>query len=299
MTKGARLVQLAREAAGGAYVFATSGQTCTPALRRKQAASKSAYADNIYKYCPVLSGKQSACDGCQWNGRAADDCRGLVYRLMKAAGMSVSSVGSNSQWNDEDAWSAKCVIADMPPGQPCIVFHQSGSIMNHVGICLGDGYEVDARGHQKGTVHKPLSEYPWTHYALPVGINDEYIPADTRPTLRNGSKGEDVRELQRILRGLGYTLEIDGKFGPITTQCVKSFQGSNGLKVDGIVGPLTWAALQRTENDEDGEDKPVDDADEPSEPSDESSATNTLTIEERLTRLEQAVFGQEGDVSNG
>lgn len=72
---------------------------------------------------------------------------------------------------------------------------------------------------------------------------DEPPVTEPRATIRQGSKGEDVRELQRILRSLGYTLEIDGKFGPITVQCVKSFQGSNGLKVDGIVGPLTWSAL--------------------------------------------------------
>ena len=68
-------------------------------------------------------------------------------------------------------------------------------------------------------------------------------PAEIRRTLRSGSKGDDVRTLQRTLRSLGYTLEIDGKFGPITVQCVKSFQGTAGLSRDGVVGPMTWAAL--------------------------------------------------------
>lgn len=66
---------------------------------------------------------------------------------------------------------------------------------------------------------------------------------ETRATLRTGSKGESVRDLQRTLRSLGYTLEIDGKFGPITAQCVKSFQGTAGLTRDSVVGPMTWAAL--------------------------------------------------------
>jgi peptidoglycan hydrolase-like protein with peptidoglycan-binding domain len=35
----------------------------------------------------------------------------------------------------------------------------------------------------------------------------------------------------------------DGKFGPITLRAVESFQASHGLVVDGIVGPVTRAAL--------------------------------------------------------
>jgi peptidoglycan hydrolase-like protein with peptidoglycan-binding domain len=36
---------------------------------------------------------------------------------------------------------------------------------------------------------------------------------------------------------------VDGAFGPLTEAAVKEFQQGAGLTVDGIVGPLTWAAL--------------------------------------------------------
>ncbi len=65
-----------------------------------------------------------------------------------------------------------------------------------------------------------------------------------QPTIAQGAGGDAVRRLQRALRrtpDLG--LEVDGDFGPATEQRVKSFQQSRGLAVDGIVGPLTWAAL--------------------------------------------------------
>jgi len=68
------------------------------------------------------------------------------------------------------------------------------------------------------------------------------LPVDA--LLRRGDRGEDVKVLQRMLRSLDYALEIDGVFGRITLECVKSFQGTSGLKRDGIVGPLTWGKLQ-------------------------------------------------------
>jgi len=62
-------------------------------------------------------------------------------------------------------------------------------------------------------------------------------------TIRNGSKGDDVRTLQSKLNELGYSLTVDGAFGPKTEASVKQYQQSKGLDVDGIVGPKTWAAL--------------------------------------------------------
>lgn len=65
-------------------------------------------------------------------------------------------------------------------------------------------------------------------------------PSEPRPTLRNGSRGELVRDLQRAI---GVT--PDGIFGNNTEAAVKSFQRENGLSADGIVGPLTWAKLEQ------------------------------------------------------
>ena len=67
--------------------------------------------------------------------------------------------------------------------------------------------------------------------------------------LKKGSKGEQVKTVQRILRmrgwedGNGKALEIDGSFGPATEYAVKSFQKGKGIGVDGIVGEKTWNKL--------------------------------------------------------
>jgi peptidoglycan/xylan/chitin deacetylase (PgdA/CDA1 family)/lysozyme family protein len=71
-------------------------------------------------------------------------------------------------------------------------------------------------------------------------------PSPTHKTLRRGSTGSEVKELQEILIKLGYAPgPIDGRFGPSTEKAVKAFQANNNLVVDGIVGPKTWAAIDK------------------------------------------------------
>jgi putative chitinase len=56
--------------------------------------------------------------------------------------------------------------------------------------------------------------------------------------LKLGSTGEDVVKLQNKLG-----VDPIGKFGPKTEAAVKSWQSSNGLTADGIVGDGTWSKL--------------------------------------------------------
>lgn len=50
-------------------------------------------------------------------------------------------------------------------------------------------------------------------------------------------------EVQSKLAGYGYTVAVDGWYGPQTTRAVTSWQRSNGLVPDGIAGPITQASL--------------------------------------------------------
>jgi N-acetylmuramoyl-L-alanine amidase len=63
--------------------------------------------------------------------------------------------------------------------------------------------------------------------------------------LRPGSRGEAVRDLQLRLGALGHEIprvEV-GQYGPATEQVVRTFQEARGLRVDGLCGPQTWAAV--------------------------------------------------------
>jgi peptidoglycan hydrolase-like protein with peptidoglycan-binding domain len=87
-----------------------------------------------------------------------------------------------------------------------------------------------------------------TWAALEGGGGSQPAPTPTpsgssRPTLRQGARGPDVEYLQGRLDELGYNLTVDGIFGPMTASSVRAFQQANGLSVDGVVGPDTWAAL--------------------------------------------------------
>lgn len=61
--------------------------------------------------------------------------------------------------------------------------------------------------------------------------------------VRAGSKGPQVREVQNLLKLLGYNLNVDGDFGKSTQDAVKEFQIANGLEADGVVGPRTYEKL--------------------------------------------------------
>lgn len=68
-------------------------------------------------------------------------------------------------------------------------------------------------------------------------------PAYPGTVLRQGSKGANVRTMQQRLSDLGYSLGVDGNFGPGTRNAVIAFQRDKNLGSDGAVGPATWAAL--------------------------------------------------------
>ncbi|MBQ8655331.1 MAG: peptidoglycan-binding protein, partial [Clostridia bacterium] len=62
-------------------------------------------------------------------------------------------------------------------------------------------------------------------------------------TLRKGSTGKAVQQLQNALVDLGYTVNTNGTYTSETATAVKAFQKANGLSVDGLAGSATYAKL--------------------------------------------------------
>lgn len=63
------------------------------------------------------------------------------------------------------------------------------------------------------------------------------------PTIKKGAKGGITKLVQERLVSVGFSLNVDGDFGPTTKEKVKKFQKNRGLTEDGIVGPNTWDYL--------------------------------------------------------
>lgn len=73
--------------------------------------------------------------------------------------------------------------------------------------------------------------------------------------LRPGDKNAQVKTMQALLRGFGYTdsngnaIAVDGSFGPKTEQALRKYQAANKdangnkLTVDGKCGPKTWGSM--------------------------------------------------------
>ncbi|MEG4808292.1 peptidoglycan-binding protein [Microcoleus sp. F8-D3] len=68
--------------------------------------------------------------------------------------------------------------------------------------------------------------------------------ARVRPTLKLGSRGSEVIELQAALKLLGFYADtVDGIFSQSTARSVSQFQEAAGLPPDAIVGQDTWNRL--------------------------------------------------------
>lgn len=75
------------------------------------------------------------------------------------------------------------------------------------------------------------------------GMDRDHSP-NTAVLSQYGSTGEEVRQIQRKLRSLGYySGAVDGIYGSGTRNAVMAFQRSCGLTVDGIAGPKTLLYL--------------------------------------------------------
>ena len=119
----------------------------------------------------------------------------------------------------------------------------------HCGIYIGNSKVVESSPKwANGVQVTALSARNWLkHGKLPYIIYNEGEVRDVvnieLSVLRKGSKGEQVKTLQRLLNAFGDKLDVDGSFGSLTQAALKSYQNKNSLQVDGICGEKSWGSL--------------------------------------------------------
>lgn len=105
-----------------------------------------------------------------------------------------------------------------------------------VGLALGGVFS--SGGSKRANTPPTRQTAPTTTQTPPQTVA---LPA---ATLKLGDHGNAVKQLQRALRSLGFTVgTIDGVFGPSTQRALIAFQTAHHLGPDGVLGPATRVAL--------------------------------------------------------
>lgn len=281
MSNARKIIDLAVSLLGCPYVYGTWGQLCTPALRKRYAGYNPSQKDVTYARCQVLRDKNPmpSCAGCAYNGLLAFDCRGFThYCLLNGAEIDIYGQKVSVQYDTDANWDVRGDIDWMPDLVGCLFLD------GHTGLYLLDGLvihcSVEVKQEQLGEGRK------WVRFGIPKGLYTmreiaEALSMDVMPeTLRKGSQGKAVAYLQALLNAAGYDCGlIDGKYGTKTENAVKALQEVNALKVDGICGPATWAALVKPDQPElpedDDEIPEIPDDDTPDQPPDEPTVQLT------------------------
>jgi len=212
-------------------------------------------------------------------GKICTDCVGLIKGyyweadgVVKYKRDGLPDKGAKGMWS---AAKIKGKISTMPEIRGLLVWTEN---KGHVGVYVGGGYVVEARGFSYGVPRSDMSKRAFKYWGLcPYTTYTEAEEEAARaamgstqkaetpgkatgtaqdapkaqggvnmPTIRNGAQGTAVRVMQRLLMLQGAKLSghgVDGKCGAETVAAVKAFQTAHNLSPDGICGPLTWAAL--------------------------------------------------------
>ena len=217
------------------------GQTITKARVEAKAKQYPSWytADKINKIFAPLYDK----------GYLGYDCVGLVKGVLWEGNYASNGVPDISA----DAMIGRCksVSTDFSS----IAVGEFVWLKGHCGVYIGEGKVVESTpAWSNGVQITNLSARNWTkHGKLPY---IEYSSEEVKSTvtielavLRKGSKGEEVKTLQRLLKSLtfngkdGGVLLIDGSFGTNTEYALRSYQKANGLEVDGICGKNSWNSI--------------------------------------------------------
>ena len=227
------------------YIYGASGQLWT------QAKQDAATREMTVKY------------GQKWVGHNVADCSGLFTWAFKQLGGYMYH-GSNTMFKKYSIATGELKNGQRTDGEKLkpgtAVYTGTKDDHGHVGLYIGGGWVIEAKGTQYGVVRSSIAEKKWTWWGELTGVSysGENAPVEppvsgddktVLPTLRRGDNGEKVAYLQKLLMDRGYALPkygADGDFGAETEKAVKAFQRDWGLKEDGVVGEKTWSMLLTT-----------------------------------------------------
>lgn len=264
------LVEWTKAWLGQAYWFGTCCYACTQSLlERKAKQYPKSYADNrMNRYrADIATGKKCA------------DCIGLIkgYYWARDDGTQVYGLdgrpdqGANGAYNAAKVKGTIATLSELPG----LILWKSG----HVGVYIGNGEAIEAKGFNYGIVKTKVKGRGWTHWfrspyidyliegstgdaqtgveetddhanqPAEGGAEESALDLGTRllrvvpgqPLMR----GSDVLAMQTRLLAKGFAPgKLDGVYGNLTKAAVVALQTACGIKADGVVGPDTRVFLR-------------------------------------------------------
>lgn len=179
-----------------------------------------------------------------------------------SCGRMITLAKKNGIWVENDAYVPKMGDIIMYDWQDNGVGDNTGA-PDHVGIVVSvsngtikviEGNYKDAVGYRNIAVNgRYIRGYICPNFSSKATLKESVNNSSSKggvkvelSVLKQGSKGEQVKALQALLVGYGYSIGasgVDGSFGSATLKAVKAFQAKSKIDVDGSVGPITWKKL--------------------------------------------------------
>ena len=153
----AGLVEYCRRQLGRPYWYGTSGQIATAELYQQKK-----------KQYPLY---YTASDFASQMGQKVHDCMGLIEGYMWSPTPDAAAVIGSNGFPDYTAngmlaaATEKGLIGSIPE-IPGLSVHRPG----HVGVYVGNGQVIEARGHKYGVVQTPLNGRGWVSWAKIPGV---------------------------------------------------------------------------------------------------------------------------------
>jgi hypothetical protein len=238
MAKTAKgLVEYAKAQLGKPYWYGTFGQAASKVLYNQK---KNQYPD----YYEWAYGGET---------EKVHDCVGLIKGYLWCDNPKDNTpVYNRAQDLSANGMRNVCTISgsisSLPDVAGVLVF-----MNHHVGVYIGNGEVIEARGHAYGVVKTKLVNRAWTHWGYcPYVTYEKNVVINTNHSANinaNNSKIDTVVEVQKWLNS-NYSsgLNTDNIYGRKTKAAlVKALQkevGFTGKDVDGIYGEKTNAAIK-------------------------------------------------------
>jgi len=162
MVAASQVIDWCKKQVGTGYVYGLLDTTCTiDLLKAKEKQYGNLMGNGYYQ----LNGDYTKGKCAKWLNKLVYDCSGLIKSARKHLEGIYKDVSAQGTY---DQCTKRGTIKSMPlvPGCTLYMYSPSKKRMGHVGIYIGNGKVIEARGVDYGTVITELSKRAWQYWGL-------------------------------------------------------------------------------------------------------------------------------------